>query len=206
MNNKVLVIIATMVVYSYYSNAQSIPIQIMVVDQNGFEMPNTQVKLRLTMRSDTSIVTGQYQEIHITQSNEFGIVSAKIGDGISTTNSSVLEVSQFTFLTSEPFIKVELDTSQSLNQYYELGYLPYSYSLISRQAFRADSADYANQSASSGFADTAHFAQNFNESFDGDTSSTNELQTLNIIGDTLFISNGNSILIPSKLIYTADGF
>ena len=54
MKNKVLVIIATMMLYSYYSSAQSIPIQLMVVDQNGFEMPNTQVKLRLTMRGDTS--------------------------------------------------------------------------------------------------------------------------------------------------------
>ena len=44
--------------------AQSIPIQLMVVDQNGFEMPNTQVKLRLTMRGDTSLTTGQYQEVH----------------------------------------------------------------------------------------------------------------------------------------------
>ena len=79
MKNKVLVIIATMMVYSYYSSAQSIPIQLMVVDQNGFEMPNTQVKLRLTMRGDTSTTTGQYQEIHNVSTNDFGVLSVNFG-------------------------------------------------------------------------------------------------------------------------------
>ena len=51
-----LVIMAIML--GLTANSQSIPIQLMVVDQNGFEMPNTQVKLRLTMRGDTSLTTG----------------------------------------------------------------------------------------------------------------------------------------------------
>ena len=206
MGNKALKVLVFIGCLSFQGIAQSIPIQLMVVDSDGFEKVNHAVKLRLTLTNDTSNTTGQYQEVHLTQTNDFGIVSVEIGSGISTTNSKVLGISQFIFSASEPFIKVELDTTQSLNQYYEVGYVPYSYPLISRRAFKSDSADFANQSVSSLFADTAQFAKNFNESYDGDTSSTNELQTLNIIGDTLFISNGNFILIPSKLIYTADGF
>jgi len=206
MGNKTIITIGLWLFSHLIMSGQGIPIQLMVVDSDGFEKVNHNVKLRLTMSNDTSSTAGQYQEVHITQSNEYGIVSVEMGNGISTTNSHVLGISQFAFSALEPFINVELDTSQSLNQYYEVGYVPYSYPIITRRAFKADSSDYANQSVSSVFADTAQFAQNFNESYDGDTSSTNELQILNIIGDTLFISNGNSILIPSKLIYTSDGF
>jgi hypothetical protein len=197
MGNKTIITIGLLLFSHLIMSGQGIPIQLMVVDQNGFEMPNTQVKLRLTMRADTSSTTGQYQEVHITQSNEFGIVSVEIGSGISTTNSQVLGISQFAFLASEPFIKVELDTSQSLNQYYEVGYVPYSYPLITRRAFTADSADYANQSVNSEFADTAQFALNFNETYDGDTSSQNEIQSLtyNSKENSISISNGNTIVI-----------
>lgn len=179
-------------------SGQGIPIQLMVVDTDGFEKVNHDVKLRLTMSNDTSSTAGQYQEVHITQSNEFGIVSVEMGSGISTTNSQVLGISQFTFSASEPFIKVELDTSQSLNQYYEVGHVPYSYPLISRRAFKADSADYANQSASSVFADTADFALNFNESYDGDTSALNELQQLVYLDDTLSLTGTNSKVYLNK--------
>ena len=71
--------IVIMIVSSLALSAQSIPIQLMVVDQNGFEMPNTQVKLRLTMRGDTSLTTGQYQEVHNVSTNDLGIVSVDFG-------------------------------------------------------------------------------------------------------------------------------
>ena len=178
-------------------SGQAIPIQLMVVDADGFEKVNHDVKLRLTMRNDTSSTAGQYQEVHITQSNEFGIVSVEMGSGISTTNSQVLGISQFTFSASEPFIKVELDTSQSLNQYYEVGHVPYSYPLISRRALKADSADFSTQSENSAYTDTAEYARNFDESYDGDTNSQNEIQSLSFDpkNQILSLSNSNHVKI-----------
>ena len=200
MGNKIVITIGLWLFSLLIMSGQGIPIQLMVVDADGFEKVNHDVKLRLTMSNDTSSTAGQYQEVHITQSNEFGIVSVEMGSGISTTNSQVLGISQFTFSDSEPFIKVELDTSQLLNQYYEVGHVPYSYTLISRRAFKADSADFAYQSTNSVFADTAQFALNFNESYDGDTSALNELQTLNYDANTntISITSGNSISLASN--------
>lgn len=142
MKNKVLVIMATMMVNSYYSSAQSIPIQLMVVDQNGFEMPNTQVKLRLTMRGDTSTTTGQYQEIHNVSTNDFGVLSVNFGSGITTTNSQVLSLDSYLFSENEPFIKTELDTTINPTQYQNLGWIKYSYSMVAKRAFQADTANY----------------------------------------------------------------
>lgn len=211
MGNKIVITIGLWLFSLLIMSGQGIPIQLMVVDADGFEKVNHDVKLRLTMSNDTSSTTGQYQEVHITQSNEFGIVSVEMGSGISTTNSQVLGISQFSFSDSEPFIKVELDTSQSLNQYYEVGHVPYSYPLISRRAFKADSADFANQSTNSVFADTAEFARTFVESIDFDTSSTNELQDLTLSSngylkltkspDSVLISSGNKSGISNLTSY-----
>ena len=180
---------------------QSIPIQLMVVDQNGFEMPNTQVKLRLTMRGDTSLTTGQYQEVHNVSTNDLGVVSVDLGEGIVTTNSQVLAIDIFSFGLDEPYIKTELDTSISLTNYTNLGWMKYRYPLVARRALMADSAGYTNQSENSLFSDTAEFARNFNETYDDDTSSLNEIQdlTYNDSTGTLTISGGNSVVIQQPV-------
>ena len=122
--------------------AQSIPIQLMVVDQNGFEMPNTQVKLRLTMRGDTSLTIGQYQEVHNLSTNNLGIASVNFGAGVTTTNSQVLSLELFEFNTDEPFIKTELDTTITPTQYRDLGWMKYAYSMVAQRALKADTAEY----------------------------------------------------------------
>ena len=182
-------------------NAQSVPVQLMLVDNAGFEKVNHNVKLRLTMSNDTSSTLGQYQEVHLTQSNEFGIISENIGSGVATTNSQVLSLEQFTFLTNEPIIQIELDTSSTSNQYYTVGYVPYNYPMVARRALSADSSNYSDQSISSEYADTAEFARNFNESFDGDTSDVNELQELSFNSESkiLSISNGNQVSIGNGI-------
>ena len=200
MGNKTIITIGLWLFSHLIMSGQGIPIQLMIVDSDGFEKVNHNVKLRLTMSNDTSSTAGQYQEVHITQSNEFGIISVAMGSGISTTNRQVLGISQFTFSASEPFIKVELDTSQSLNQYYEVGYVPYSYPMIARRAFKADSADFSTQSENSAYTDTAEYARNFDESYDGDTNSQNEIQSLSF--DTqnqiLSLSNSNHVKIQGN--------
>ena len=220
MGYKNIVIVFFLFGLSFQAISQGIPLQLMVVDADGFEMPNKQVKLRLTLTNDTSSSTGQYQEVHITQTNDFGIVSASIGKGVATTNSSVFGIEQFSFNATEPLIKIELDTSSTSNQYYMIGAITYSYPMVSQRALKADSssysldasnaeysdtAEFARNSDSSAYSlhasnaeysDTAEFARNFDESLDNDTSVTNEIQSLSFINDTLSISQSNDIVIP----------
>ena len=125
-----------------FSFAQGIPIQLMVVDGDGFEMPNKQVKLRLTLTNDTSLTTGQYQEVHSITTSDLGIASVELGSGITTSNSQTLDLGLFNFQEVEPFIKTELDTNLSPTQYIELGWMRYNYPLIAQRALKADTADY----------------------------------------------------------------
>ena len=68
-----------------------------------------------------------------------------------------------------------------------------NYPIVARRALSADSSDYSDQSINSEYSDTAEFARNFNESFDGDTSDVNELQelTYDALTRTLSITDGN---------------
>lgn len=196
MGNKIVMVLIAIFTASFFSaKSQGIPIQLMIVDSNGFEKVNHNVKLRLSLQSDTSVVTGQYQEVHVTQSNEFGIVSTSLGNGVPTTNSSVLSLSQFSFSADEPLIKVELDTTVNFNQYYTAGYVGYHYPIVARRALKADSSTFAQQSQDSYFSDTAEFARNFDESYDGDTSDSNELQSLIRQGDYLKLTKSEDSVI-----------
>ena len=192
---------------SFQGISQGIPIQLMVVDSDGFEKVNHSVKLRLTLTNDTSNTTGQYQEVHITQTNDFGIVSASIGKGVATTNSSVFGIEQFAFSSMEPLISIELDTSSSSTQYYSVGTMAYAYPMVSQRALKADSSGYSLDASNAEYSDTAEFARNFDESLDNDTSSQNEIQLLdyNEQDKTITISKGNSIEIGSNSFLEMEG-
>ena len=187
-----------MIVSSLALSAQSIPIQLMVVDQNGFEMPNTQVKLRLTMRGDTSLTTGQYQEVHNVSTNDLGIVSVDFGAGITTTNSQVLSLDLFSFNENEPFIKTELDTTITPSQYRNLGWMKYSFSMVSQRALKADTADYLRDNLIYELNDVAAFNVTAGIAIPSLDSTAMNGVTSPITGQLIYNSDLNGLLVWSS--------
>ena len=223
MNFKELALLVLFTGCCLATSAQSIPIQLMVVDQNGFEKTNTTVKLRLTLSSDTVSSTGRFQEVHSIVTNDLGVVSVNLGDGIVTTNSNVLDLSSYTFTDTEPFIKVEIDTTISPTNYHHVGWIKYSYPLVARRALLSDSANYLKNVDSDWFKDSSEFneiqALSFNDSsailsisegnsvliekaaWFKDSSESNEIQRLSFNDTTgeLTITKGNSVLIQTPV-------
>ena len=223
MNFKELVLLVLFTGCCLTTSAQSIPIQLMVVDQNGFEKTNTTVKLRLTLSSDTVSSTGRFQEVHSIVTNDLGVVSVNLGDGIVTTNSNVLDLSSYTFTDTEPFIKVEIDTTISPTNYHHVGWIKYSYPLVARRALLSDSANYLKNVDSDWFKDSSQFneiqALSFNDSsailsisegnsvliekaaWFKDSSESNEIQRLSFNDTTgeLTLTKGNSVLIQTPV-------
>lgn len=198
MDNMKFGLVLSFITSSFLSFSQSIPIQLMVVDQNGFEMPNTQVKLRLTMRGDTSLTTGQYQEVHNVSTNDLGIVSVEFGAGITTTNSQVLGLELFAFDESEPFIKTELDTSISPTQYRNLGWMKYSYSMVSQRALKADTADYLRDNLIYELNDAAAFNVTAGIAIPSVDSTAMNGVTSPITGQLIYNSDLNGLLVWSS--------
>jgi len=190
--------IVIMIVSSLALSAQSIPLQLMVVDQNGFEMPNTQVKLRLTMRGDTSLTTGQYQEVHNVSTNDLGIVSVDFGAGITTTNSQVLSLDLFSFNENEPFIKTELDTTITPSQYRNLGWMKYSFSMVSQRALKADTADYLRDNLIYELNDVAAFNVTAGIAIPSLDSTAMNGVTSPITGQLIYNSDLNGLLVWSS--------
>ena len=197
MGNKIIAGVF-LILMSISSKAQSIPIQLMVVDQNGFEMPNTQVKLRLTMRGDTSLTTGQYQEVHNVSTNDLGIVSVNFGAGITTTNSQVLGLELFAFDESEPFIKTELDTTITPTQYQSLGWLKYAYSMVAQRALKADTADYLRDNLIYELNDAAAFNVSGGIAIPSIDSTAMNSVTSPVNGQMIYNTDYNGLLIFSS--------
>ena len=90
---------------------QSIKYQAVVRNEGGQAICNQDIRLRFTILegSDDGVIV--YQESHITQSNELGLVNLNIGEGNSNTDLSHIQWGN----GQSKWIKVDMDTTGGLN-------------------------------------------------------------------------------------------
>ena len=154
--------------------------QSVVRDNLGGIIANQVVKFRITLLRGSMAGTTSYIEQHTTATNQFGIANLEIGNG----SSPIGNIDTIQWGKADYFIKIELDPTGS-SGYTVMG---------TTQLLSVPYALYAEKSKK---------ALN-----DNDTSATNELQTLSLAGNTLSISNGNSVnlgVIPSGCIMSFAG-
>ena len=138
---------------------QGINYQAVARDANGDVMMNQVLTIQFSVISDITTGNVSWQETHQDTTNDYGLFTAIIGQGISTSVGSSATFDVVDWASSTHFLKVEMNgvdmgTTQLMS-------VPYS--LHTKTADNIDPTD--------------------------------ELQTLSISGDTLFISNGNYIII-----------
>lgn len=143
--------------------------QAVVRDASQNVIPNQAVGMRLTIMQGSTSGTVAYQETFAPTSNSYGLVNLEIGTGtvVSGTFASI------DWANGPYFIETAMDATGGTN-YVVMG------------ASQLVSVPYALYSKVAGSAAN-----------DLDTDSTNELQTLNLSGDTLTISNGNNVVLPA---------
>ena len=159
---KSLLLLAT-VLFCAITFAQSVPqginYQAVARDTSGSELSNQTLTIQLSVISDSSTGSVSWQETHTVITNNLGLFTAVIGQGVTTNGGSSATFDAINWGASTHFLKVELNgmdmgTTQLMS-------VPYS--LYTKTADNIDPTD--------------------------------ELQTLSISGDTISISNGNSIVI-----------
>jgi hypothetical protein len=181
-----------------------------IIYDNGNPIQNQSVNVKFTILDGTAII---YEETQTTPSDNNGIIILSIGNG---TPLGPVNFDNLDWTSSYTFLKVEIDTGSG---YQDMGTTAFKYVPYAKVADTAHQADYAvyadnaDMANSAGYADNATYAatagnvptnisQLVNDSgyltseVDGDT--TNELQTLAISGNTLSISDGNSVTLPSS--------
>ena len=153
----------TSILFYAISFAQSVPqginYQAVARDVNGDVLMNQALTIQFSVISDITTSTISWQETHTAATNDYGLFTAIIGQGTSTSLGSSTTFDLIDWGSTTHFLRVEINgvdmgTTQLISAPYSL---------------HAKTADNINPS--------------------------DELQTLTISGDTLFISNGNYIII-----------
>ena len=143
--------------------AQSVPqginYQAVARDANGDVLMNQALTIQFSVISDITTSSVSWQETHQVTTNDYGLFTAIIGQGLQTTGGNSATFDVIDWASSTHFLKVEMNgvdmgTTQLMS-------VPYS--LYTETADNIDPTD--------------------------------ELQSLSISGDTLFISGSNYVII-----------
>jgi len=148
---------------------QTFKYQAVVRDNIGNVLVNKLIAVRSSLLKGSITGNVEYSEVHTIATNEFGVINLSIGLGsVQSGNFNTINWGSDIY-----FIKTEVDLNGG-NNFTFMG---------TSQLLSVPYALYAAKSGSN--------------ASDNDTSATNEIQTLNINGNNLNISNGNTVPIDT---------
>ena len=175
--------------------AQSIPFQIAIKDTTGRPFNNKNVNLRITIKNDTTSSVVLYQEVHSLFTNDFGLVSSIIGDGIITSISSKTSFTDINLPIDEYFINTEIDTILNFS-FYSIGWIQYQFPKMVRKSNFSDTSAYSFVVDTSHFSfrsDSTYFVTNIDQIGYKDSSDQNEIELPSNAGvGDLFFWDGNT--------------
>ena len=140
---------------------QGINYQAVARDANGDVLMNQALTIQFSVISDITTSAVSWQETHTVSTNDYGLYTAIIGQGTSTSVGSSATFDVIDWGASNHLLKVEVDYGNGLVDMGTTAFMSVPYSM------NASNVD-----------------------------PTDELQSLSLSGDTLFISNGNYIILP----------
>ena len=162
---------------------QGINYQAVALDQSGQPIPgidivgrpidDAEIGVRIAILDNPQSGTVLYEELHEVRTDLYGMFNLVIGMG------ATLSVDPFSSINwqGDKFLKVELsidnDGNYALSAVQQLMSVPYAF-----------------------LAEKAMVAQTAVDIDDADADPTNELQTLSVTGDSLTLSNGNTVELP----------
>ncbi len=174
MKTKIFTIL-TLAFFTVFAQPQKISYQAIIRDAGGNILQNQNVLIQLDILQGSATGTTVYSEQHDVTTNQYGLVNLFIGTGSVISGS----MENIDWANGPYFLKTSIDIGNGLQELGTQEIVSVPYSLYSKKADTANVA-YTAVALSGPY----------------DDSNTNELQILEIHGDTLFISNGNYVLLP----------
>lgn len=158
--------------FGYGQSPDSFNYQAVVRDAGGQVMPNQNVALRLSILENSPNGTPVYTETHTATTNAFGLVNLRVGDG--TVQGGTF--SAINWGGNSHFLRVELDPAGGASfqtmGVQQLVSVPYA---LNARSVENDAVD------------------------DADADPSNEIQILSISGDSLFLTSGGSVQLPTAV-------
>lgn len=160
---------AILIVLSGFAQTpQAFKYQTVVRDISGDILENQAISLQIGIRQGSETGTIIYRETHPATTNQFGLVNIEIGTG----SNDIGTFPAIDWATGSKYFEIELDPDNGTN-YSSMG----TAQLLS--------------------VPFALYSENTKYTDDNDADPANELQTLNIDGNELNISDGNTVLLPT---------
>ncbi len=190
-----------LVLFSVVVAAQSpelINYQAVVRNNNGTPVKNTEVKIQFIVLQSAIDGTVVYSEEQTTTTNEFGLISLKIGEG--TASEGAFE--NIDWGEGSYFLNVKVDlgngyTDMGTQQLLSVPYALYAKDVANKADADADATNELQTLTKTG--NTITLSNNggsiTDEVNDADADPTNELQAVNISNDTLYLSNGGQVYL-----------
>jgi hypothetical protein len=188
--------------------AQSVPqginYQAVARDASGAVLMNQALTIQFSVISDITTSAVSWQETHTVSTNDYGLYTAIIGEGTSTSGGSSASFDVIDWGASNHLLKVEVDFG---SRYLDMGttaFMSVPYSIYSANPGAQGLQGVPGVDGTNGIDGTNGLPGsdgtngtngiNGNDGVDG----VGIAQTLTISGDTLFISSGNYIVLPSS--------
>ena len=166
-----------LILFSFSSIAQKgINYQGVATNASGLELINQNISIQASIISDSATGTIQWKETHLVTTDQFGLFNIVIGQGTSSGSGQSLSFDEINWGSGNHYLKIEMDASGGTN---------YTFTSTSQMM----SVPYAL------------YAENANIDYDSISNliSNNSFQTLTINSDTLSISGGNSVTLPTQV-------
>jgi hypothetical protein len=155
---------------------QKISYQAVVRDASNNLVSSSTVGMQISILQGSASGTAVYVETHSPTSNSNGLVTIEIGNGSIVSGN----FASINWANGPYFIKTETDVTGGIN-----------YTLSSTSQLM--SVPYALYATRASITDSVAGGVN-----DADSDPTNELQTISVVGDTIFLSNGGgSAVLPT---------
>ena len=187
----------------YAQAPEAFKYQAVVRDASGSIIANQSVSFQISILQNSATGSSVYTETHTLNTNDYGLANMVIGNGtLVSGNFSTIDWSNDNY-----FVQVEFDPTGGSN-YTLMGtsqLLSVPYALNAKTADNVFDGDYNSLSNTptnvSAFNNDAGYVTTSN---DGDTNSTNELQTLSLASDTLALSNSGGTVSLTPYLDNTD--
>ncbi len=117
---KLIYIFLLLPILTFGQVPQGFTYQAVATDNNGLELVEQNVSVRVSILSESSTGVEQWIEVHSTTTDGFGLFTITIGEGTSTGNGVQSSFSDIDWGGSEHYLKIEMDVNGS-SEYQLLG-------------------------------------------------------------------------------------
>ena len=188
--------------------AQSVPqginYQAVARDASGAVLMNQALTIQFSVISDIATSAVSWQETHTVSTNDYGLYTAIIGGGTATNVGSSVTFDVIDWGASNHLLKVEVDYGGGLIDMGTTAFMSVPYSIYSANPGPQGLQGVPGVDGTNGIDGTNGLpgsdGTNGTNGIDGNdgVDGVGIAQTLTISGDTLFISSGNYIVLPSS--------